>query len=82
MWFKVGQKGRQVSHQPTSKSHEVMTDGVFVNTYVHTLDGKKRLTIPSDWRELAGAPGRLFLLGPGGRQRFNRQAQGGGIAKW
>lgn len=39
-----------------------MADGVFVNTYAHSLDGKKRLTIPSDWRELAGAPGRLFVL--------------------
>ncbi len=37
-------------------------EGVFVNTYVHSLDAKKRLTIPSDWRELAGVPKRLFVL--------------------
>lgn len=37
-------------------------EGVFVNTYVHSLDTKKRLTIPSDWRELAGVPKRLFVL--------------------
>ena len=36
--------------------------GVFVNTYVHSLDAKKRLTIPADWRELVGVPGRLFVL--------------------
>lgn len=36
--------------------------GVFVNTYTHSLDSKKRLTIPSDWRELAGTPKRLFVL--------------------
>lgn len=37
-------------------------EGVFVNTYVHSLDSKRRLTIPSDWRELAGVPKRLFVL--------------------
>lgn len=36
--------------------------GVFVNTYTHALDSKKRLTIPSDWRELVGASRRLFVL--------------------
>lgn len=36
--------------------------GVFVNTYVHSLDAKKRLTIPSDWRELVGVPQKLFVL--------------------
>ena len=36
--------------------------GVFVNTYVHSLDGKKRLTVPRDWRELVGVPERLFVL--------------------
>ena len=36
--------------------------GVFVNTYTHSLDSKKRLTIPSDWRELVGVPRRLFVL--------------------
>jgi MraZ protein len=41
---------------------ENVTMGVFVNSYVHALDAKKRLTIPSDWRELAGVPNRLFVL--------------------
>lgn len=35
---------------------------VFVDTYVHGLDAKKRLTIPSEWRVLAGAPEQLFVL--------------------
>ena len=39
-----------------------LTEGVFVNTYAHNLDSKKRLTIPSDWRELVGVPKRLFVL--------------------
>ena len=37
-------------------------NGVFVSSYLHSLDTKKRLTIPSDWRELAGVPKRLFVL--------------------
>ena len=41
---------------------EMAGQGVFVNTYTHSLDTKKRLTIPSDWRELAGVPRRLFVL--------------------
>jgi len=34
----------------------------FVSTYTHALDSKKRLTIPSDWREIAGVPRRLLVL--------------------
>jgi MraZ protein len=34
----------------------------FVNTYKHSLDAKKRLTIPSEWRSLVGSPERLFVL--------------------
>lgn len=36
--------------------------GVFVNHYTHTLDGKKRLTIPSDWREVVGDPACVIVL--------------------
>lgn len=36
--------------------------GLFVNTYRHYLDSKKRLTIPAVWREVVGVPGRLFVL--------------------
>ncbi len=42
--------------------------GAFVNQYVHTLDPKRRLTIPSDWREMVGQPARLYVL-PGVRDR-------------
>ena len=35
---------------------------IFVGDFVHALDAKKRLTIPSDWRELAGMSERLFVL--------------------
>jgi MraZ protein len=36
--------------------------GVFVGTYEHTLDPKKRLTIPSEWRECVGTPNSLYVL--------------------
>ena len=37
-------------------------DGVFVGSFVHSLDPKKRLTIPSDWREQVGEPTTLYVL--------------------
>ena len=46
----------------TGGAGEMAGNGVFVNTYTHGLDSKKRLTIPSDWRELAGVPKRLTVL--------------------
>jgi MraZ protein len=42
--------------------------GLFVSTFVHALDPKRRLTIPSDWRESVGDPPRLFVLPAGGRK--------------
>jgi len=35
---------------------------LFVGTEVHSLDAKKRLTIPSDFRALVGVPERVFVL--------------------
>ena len=46
----------------TMSGGEMGGQGVFVNIYTHSLDSKKRLTIPSDWRELVGVPRRLFVL--------------------
>lgn len=36
--------------------------GLFTGKFIHSLDPKKRLTIPSDWREQAGAPNSLYVL--------------------
>jgi len=36
--------------------------GLFVNTYTHSLDEKRRLIIPAVWRELVGVPRRVFVL--------------------
>lgn len=61
MWCKVGQViGGMESMNTTVVG--AAAEGVFVSRYEHTLDSKKRLTIPSDWRELAGEPKRLFVL--------------------
>ncbi len=45
----------------TTEMEELLNAGAFVGCYTHTLDGKKRVTIPSDWREAAGNP-TLFVL--------------------
>jgi MraZ protein len=34
----------------------------FVGRHKHSLDAKKRLTIPSEWRSLVGIPESLFVL--------------------
>ena len=39
-----------------------VSQGVFVHRYVHNLDPKKRLTIPSEWRDQVGEPPALYLL--------------------
>ncbi len=36
--------------------------GMFVGSYVHSLDPKKRITIPSVWRAQVGDPKSLFVL--------------------
>ena len=51
-----------MEHRELEMGGAFEAQGVFVNTYVHSLDSKRRLTIPSDWREIVGAPGRLFVL--------------------
>lgn len=51
-----------MEEKDTGGAGEMAGNGVFVNTYTHGLDSKKRLTIPSDWRELAGVPKRLIVL--------------------
>jgi MraZ protein len=41
---------------------EILGQGVFVSRYVHSLDPKKRLTIPSEWRAQVGSPRSLYVL--------------------
>ncbi len=41
---------------------EVEGQGIFVGTYTHSLDPKRRLTIPSGWRAQVGEPKNLYVL--------------------
>jgi division/cell wall cluster transcriptional repressor MraZ len=36
--------------------------GAFVSSFLHALDPKKRLTIPSEWRDRVGMPSSLYVL--------------------
>jgi MraZ protein len=54
-------KGHDVDEIGTVLEDEVKGQGVFVSTFTHSLDPKKRLTIPSQWRAQVGANG-LYVL--------------------
>lgn len=43
--------------------------GIFLNTYRHSLDPKKRLTIPSQWRDQVGPSKSLYVM-PGVEARY------------
>ena len=62
MWDKVSQENGKVEARDRVVAEEGVQMGVFVNTYTHSLDSKKRFTIPSEWREVVGVPKRLFVL--------------------
>lgn len=36
--------------------------GGFVNRFTHSLDPKKRITIPAKWRELIGKPAGVYVI--------------------
>ena len=57
-----GAKGRIVEDSPTLLDKEVVGQGVFVNIFIHSLDPKRRLTIPSAWRAQVGEPKSLYVL--------------------
>ena len=42
--------------------NEIRGQGVFVGTFMHSLDNKKRVTIPSEWRAQVGDPRSLYVL--------------------
>lgn len=54
--MKVLDNGRDMSDELE------MTGGFFTGEYVHTLDSKRRLTIPSEWREVVGDSHQLYVL--------------------
>ena len=64
-WDKVHRKKGQMEQRVTTELDELLNAGAFVGCYTHSLDGKKRVTIPSDWREAAGNPTLYVLPGVG-----------------
>ncbi|MCS6771130.1 MAG: hypothetical protein NZ740_03800 [Kiritimatiellae bacterium] len=54
--------------QISASSSVPLSTGVFVGQFRHLLDPKKRLTIPSQWRDQVGEPQQLFVM-PGVDQR-------------
>jgi len=63
MWFKVAESVGIMEHVPTeARREQELPTGLFVNTYTHSLDEKKRLIIPAVWREIVGVPRRVFVL--------------------
>ena len=53
--------------ESVAESTSVRTSAL-VGRYDHALDPKKRLTIPSEWRELMGNPGYIYAM-PDRRER-------------
>lgn len=62
-----------MSEEATSASFEelVRGGGGFVSRFVHNLDPKRRLTIPSVWRAQLGAPPMVYVL-PGFEEKCLR----------
>ena len=55
-------KSHMVDESNIVLEEEIRGQGVFVNHYTHSLDPKKRLTIPSGWRAQVGDPKSLYVL--------------------
>lgn len=51
-----------MGHGDTVRMNDTVLLGAFVSSYLHALDPKKRLTIPSEWRERVGDPPSLYVL--------------------
>ena len=55
-------RGQTVDEANPILEKEIMGQGVFVSNFTHSLDPKKRLTIPSEWRAQVGTPRSLYVL--------------------
>ena len=58
----VSRKDSKVEKKEHVNTENVPIHGGFVGHFRHSLDPKKRLTIPSEWREHVGAPLSLYVL--------------------
>jgi len=55
-------KGGEVEEHDIERPEPVLGSGGFTSSFLHSLDPKKRLTIPSVWRVEVGAPKSLYVL--------------------
>jgi MraZ protein len=55
-------KGINVMSESGTDMNNLIVKGVFTSDYKHSLDPKKRLTIPSEWREYIGESKEVFIL--------------------
>ena len=46
----------------SAMGHAESLQGVFVSSFAHSLDPKRRLTIPAEWREQVGEPTSLYVM--------------------
>jgi MraZ protein len=51
-----------VEHKDIERPEPVIGSGGFASSFLHALDPKKRLTIPSVWRAEVGEPKSLYVL--------------------
>lgn len=68
LWRRGSIKWGKVLDQEKNATGVGEAPGIFVGKYEHSLDPKKRLTIPSEWREYAGSSNSLYVL-PGVDQK-------------
>ena len=61
-WDKLQQEGRVVGERDIVENGGPTGMSGFLSHVIHSLDSKKRLTIPADWREMTGAPPNLVVL--------------------
>lgn len=55
-------KGQAMDESNVILENEIKGQGIFVGEFTHSLDPKKRLTIPSEWRAQVGSPKSLYVL--------------------
>jgi len=54
--------GQEVEKDSTILAGAIGGIGMFVSDFMHSLDPKKRLTIPAVWRAQVGEPQSLFIM--------------------
>ena len=66
LWGEVGEEGflaqKRTMAETTEKTVLKGPNKGLVDTFRHSLDDKKRLTIPSEWRDALGNPSYVYVL--------------------